>query len=207
MPSGRDVTPNRRGARSRETVLDAAERVMAARGYDGATVTEVVREAGIPMSSVYHYFGSREGLLLAVMERGAQRAFALVPPMDGPVGPPAEHFAAMIDLVAPTLDARPDFLRLVVVMATQPPAGVAAEAHDVVDRVRGEALGHLRRHVELAFGLAADGPDADHLARLTLAMIDGAFVAAQADPDLVASDLLRSLPTMLVAARRAMARG
>jgi AcrR family transcriptional regulator len=29
----------------------------------------VVAESGIPMSSVYHYYGSKDGILLAVMER------------------------------------------------------------------------------------------------------------------------------------------
>ena len=31
------------------------------------------------MSSVYHYYGSKDGILLAVMERGAERFFADLP--------------------------------------------------------------------------------------------------------------------------------
>jgi AcrR family transcriptional regulator len=76
------VTPNRRGARSREAVLDAAERLMAEQGYEAASVAALVEEAGIPASSIYHYFGSKEGVLLAVMERGAERFFAEVPDLD-----------------------------------------------------------------------------------------------------------------------------
>ena len=59
MTARTDVTPNRRGMRSRELVLDAAERVMAEHGFEAATLARVVEEAGIPMSSVYHYFGSK----------------------------------------------------------------------------------------------------------------------------------------------------
>ena len=40
-------------------MLDAAERVMAEHGFEAATLARVVEEAGIPMSSVYHYFGSK----------------------------------------------------------------------------------------------------------------------------------------------------
>jgi AcrR family transcriptional regulator len=36
--------PNRRGVKSRELVLDAAERVMAEHGYEAATVARVVVE-------------------------------------------------------------------------------------------------------------------------------------------------------------------
>ena len=67
MATTTEVTPNRRGVRSREAVLDAAERLMAEQGYEAATVARLVEEAGIPPSSIYHYFGSKEGVLLAVM--------------------------------------------------------------------------------------------------------------------------------------------
>jgi AcrR family transcriptional regulator len=40
--------------KSRELVLDAAERVMAEHGFEAAAPARVVEEAGIPMSSVYH---------------------------------------------------------------------------------------------------------------------------------------------------------
>ncbi len=74
-----EVTSNRRGVKSRELVLDAAERVMAEHGFEAATLARVVAEAGIPMSSVYRYFGSKGGILLAVMERGGDRFFATWP--------------------------------------------------------------------------------------------------------------------------------
>ena len=81
VPPNAEVTPNRRGARSREAVLDAAERLIAEQGYEAATVAALVKEAGIPASSIYHYFGSKDGVLLAVMERGAE------PLLRGAAGP------------------------------------------------------------------------------------------------------------------------
>ena len=52
---------------------------MAEQGYEGASINAIVKEAGIPISSVYHYFGSKDGVLVAVMERGAERFFASLP--------------------------------------------------------------------------------------------------------------------------------
>src|SRR5208282_3648796 len=95
-----EVTPNRRGVRSRELVLDAAERVMAAHGFEAATLARVVTEAGIPMSSVYHYFGSKDGILLAVMERGADRFFADLPDLSRRPGRPAQHLARVVSAAA-----------------------------------------------------------------------------------------------------------
>src|SRR6476660_3248291 len=110
MAVRREVMPNRRGERSREAVLDAAERVMAERGFEAATVASLVEEAGVPASSIYHYFGSKEGILLAVMERGADRFFDALPDIDRRVGSQAEHLRLLVEATAETLERHPDFL-------------------------------------------------------------------------------------------------
>ena len=199
------VTPNRRGERSRELVLDAAERLMAAKGYDAATVAALVEEAGIPASSVYHYFGSKEGVLLAVMERGAERFFEALPIPDRRQGSQSEHLAGLVEVVAETLDDKPDFLRILIVMATQPVNAASGEVHHVVDRVRELALSRLRDQMQIVFGVARDGADADRLARFALASVDGAFVAQQASPRVRLHDLLRHLPAALMAVRKDLA--
>src|SRR5436190_17801750 len=131
-----EVKPNKRGLRSRERVLDAAERVMAEDGFEAATVARVVAEAGIPMSSVYHYFGSKDGIVLAVMERGAERFFADLPDADQRVGRPVEHLTAAVSATVETLARHPDFLRLLIVFAAQPPRAGNGRVHAVVGRVR-----------------------------------------------------------------------
>ena len=151
--------------KSRELVLDAAERVMAEHGYEAATVARVVEEAGIPLSSVYHYFGSKEGLLLAVMERGADRFFTGLPRWDRRAGRPAQHLAAVLAGVVRTLERHPHFLRLLIVLAAQPPAADNGEVQAVIDRIRGQARQLLRAQIGLAFGDDPDSPATDHLAR------------------------------------------
>ena len=70
---------------------------MAEQGYEAATVAALVEEAGIPASSIYHYFGSKEGVLLAVMERGAERFFEALPDLDRRLGSQREHLRALVD--------------------------------------------------------------------------------------------------------------
>jgi AcrR family transcriptional regulator len=205
MPQRTDVTPNRRGARSRELVLDAAERLMAEKGYGAATVSTLVEEAGIPPSSVYHYFDSKEGVLLAVMQRGAERFFEALPDFDTRLGSQTEQLYALVDAVAETLERNPNFLRMLVVMATQPVNADGGEVHRVVERVREMALERLRDQMQIVFGLERDGEDADHLARFALAVFDGAFVAQQSNPKLHLRDLLRHLPAAVIAVRRDLA--
>jgi AcrR family transcriptional regulator len=196
------VTPNHRGARSREVVLDAAECLMAEQGYDAATVAAIVERAGIPPSSIYHYFGSKEGVLLALMERGARRFFAALPDGDGRVGSQIEHLGALLGTATATLERHPDFLRILVVMAAQPFGAGEGEVHRAVNRVRELALVRLRDQMGIVFGLDPHGEAADHLARFALAAVDGAFVAQQSLPTLKLADLLEHLPAALIAVRR-----
>jgi AcrR family transcriptional regulator len=204
-PTTRDtaeVTPNRRGARSRETVLDAAERLIAEQGYEAATVSALVEEAGIPPSSIYHYFGSKEGVLLAVMERGAERFFAALPDFDSRLGSEQEHLRGLVESVASALDRHPSFLRILVVMAAQPVDAGEGEVHRVVNRTRDLALQRLREQMHIVFALDPDSDAADHLARFALAAFDGAFVAQQAHPQVTLAELLEHLPVALTAVRR-----
>ncbi len=203
--SAPDVTPNRRGLRSRESVLDAAERVMAEHGFDSATSAQIVKASGIPASSVYHYFGSKQGILLAVMERGARRFFDELPGQPERAGTPREHLQALTNGLIGSLERHPDFLRLVVVMATQPsPAGEAADAQEVVGRVRSEALGRLRKQMALAFDIPSRSAAADRLARFALAAVDGAFIAQQSDAKVRLGRILEHLPDALVALHTAL---
>ena len=199
------VTPNHRGARSREIVLDAAQSLMAEHGYEAATVAAIVERAGIPASSIYHYFGSKEGVLLAVMERGAERFFAELPIPDHRAGSQLEHLRALVETAASTLSRHPDFLRILVVMAAQP-IDAEGEVHLVVNRVRELALVRLRDQMRIVFGVDPQGDAADELARFALAAFDGAFVAQQSHPDVTIAAVLAHLPAALVAVHRELER-
>ncbi len=198
------VTPNRRGVKSRELVLDAAERVMATEGFEAATIARVVDEAGVPLSSVYHYYGSKDGVLLAVMQRGVERFFADVPDYDRRSGTAVEHLRLVIFDAVDALERHPNFLRLIIAFAVQPPQAGEGDISDVVRHVRELALKRLRRQLAIAFDDDPRNRVVDRVARLALAAIDGAFVAASADRSITIAQILEPLPDALVAARRAL---
>jgi AcrR family transcriptional regulator len=60
----------RRGgdSRSREAILDAARRLFAQRGYDGASMRAIAAEAGVDVALVAHFFGSKAQLLTASVQ-------------------------------------------------------------------------------------------------------------------------------------------
>src|SRR4051794_9338462 len=56
---------------TKEQLLDAAARVIAARGYEGARVSEIAAEAGLSTGAIYaHYEGKADLLCAAINRRG-----------------------------------------------------------------------------------------------------------------------------------------
>lgn len=53
----------------RAAILDAAERVFAAKGFPGATIAEIAREAEFAVGSIYNFFPGKRELAEAVMLR------------------------------------------------------------------------------------------------------------------------------------------
>jgi AcrR family transcriptional regulator len=67
-----------RGTRSRERILDAAMAAFGQRGYEGASMAAIARDAGIPKSVIYDHFPSKAELHKALMEHQARRLHARV---------------------------------------------------------------------------------------------------------------------------------
>jgi TetR/AcrR family transcriptional regulator len=55
--------------RSREAILDAAEKSFAERGYDGASLGEIAAAARLSRGTPSYFFGSKEQLYVAVLDR------------------------------------------------------------------------------------------------------------------------------------------
>ena len=69
-------------AERREQILDAANELFAERGYDGVTIDDIAKGAGVARELVHHYFGGRKDVYLALLERlGALREEGLRPPV------------------------------------------------------------------------------------------------------------------------------
>ncbi len=50
-------------------ILEVAEEVFATRGYQAASMDDIAHRVGLSKPMLYEYFGSKEGLLLACLER------------------------------------------------------------------------------------------------------------------------------------------
>lgn len=64
----RAVTQTRNPERTRAAILEAARREVASKGLAGARIDVVARRAGTNKRMIYHYFGDKDALYLAVLE-------------------------------------------------------------------------------------------------------------------------------------------
>jgi AcrR family transcriptional regulator len=82
--SNQDLS-ERLAAVRREHILDAATRVFAASGFNGATIRAVAHQAGVADGTIYNYFANKEALLFGIFDRlneTEQRLHDLTPPPD-----------------------------------------------------------------------------------------------------------------------------
>jgi AcrR family transcriptional regulator len=146
-------------ARNREKVLSAARRLFAERGVSNVTIEEVARAAGVGKGTVFHRFGDRAGLVMALVddeERALQERILRGPPPLGPGAPPADRLVALVDALVDLLERYGDLLR-------------DSEASRPGARYDSGAYAAWHRHATLLIAEARPDDDAPLLAHLLLA--------------------------------------
>ena len=175
------------GENSRELILDATERLMATRGYAATSINDIRKACGLPPSSIYWHFGSKEGVLAAVMARGADRFFAAIPT--------SEDVEGQLAVLSRLQSQHPDFLRLFYMLSLERNNDPAVTA--VIRRVRDTAIGRFRDAI--AQLLPADAPPSKaervvtELTALAVAISDGVFFADHLEPDTDVERMYRRL--------------
>src|ERR1700753_1044277 len=112
-PQANGKTPRRRNpAATRQKLLAAARREFAASGLAGARVDEIAARAGVNKQLVYHYFGDKDALYLAVLEW----VYEEIRPQERKLNlaglPPERAIRKLIESSFDHLAAHPDFVAL-----------------------------------------------------------------------------------------------
>jgi len=80
LAKGRPEAATERGEATRREILQAAAKAFAASGYAGASLNDIIRDAGVTKGGFYFHFPSKEALALAVLaykqEQWATRVMA-----------------------------------------------------------------------------------------------------------------------------------
>jgi AcrR family transcriptional regulator len=153
---------------TRRVILGAAEECFAASGFAGATTRQVAALAGVNVATLHYHFGSKAKLYRAVLD-AAFRAEVPLPERDGT---PQERLAAAVESLWAFGAAHPSLPRLSLLHRLAGPA--AAGRFEQPEDPRASLL--VRALTET--GVPTSLPPAE-TARVILALLDGALVAAQ----------------------------
>lgn len=169
-------------AASREAILDAARELMGRSGYQATSISAICRRSGLPVGSVYHHFGSKAGLLKAVLDRGIQRFFGELESVVGEAAP-AEHRLRLYYAAAPEVLIRnADYFRITTSQLANGDTEVLAHL-DEADVRRAEMLAAIIRPVAQRAGVADPDATALRLARFTITYTRGALMYSGYDLD------------------------
>jgi len=150
---------------TRTQLLDAAERLLAERGYRGTSVRAITDLAGVNLAAVGYHFGSKAQLLAAVVRRviepitaaqstGLDRLLARTP--DPTVAELVEAFAGpLFDELPPGDEGRARTSRLIMTIISDPAEEMRAWT--------GPAEGAIRDRYLAAFGGALPSLSAEEL--------------------------------------------
>lgn len=167
-------TKRANGEASRRRILDAASEIAGERGYSGTSISDVSRLSGLPNSSIYWHFKDKDALFAAVIEDSYSRWFddyrsRSREPLASPGGALTRLHESLLGF--------PAFLRFGhLVILEQHDEELSARSAFL--RIRKRALKDLCDAFMASTG--CDRPQGKTLAALSLALVDGAFLAGAA---------------------------
>ncbi|AZQ32344.1 TetR/AcrR family transcriptional regulator [Streptomyces cyaneochromogenes] len=173
-----------RGARSRDAILDTAGDLMSRHGYAATSISMISAACGLPVSSIYWHFRSKDGIYVAVLERARTALLAALPPAEVPGADVAQRLDTFLTEVEDAFRRHPRGVKLLLglgMVQQDASAAAAAEVHQYRDAL----LAWARDSVSSVFALCDRPEVADELARFTLRMASGTAVARWFDPDAV----------------------
>jgi AcrR family transcriptional regulator len=113
------------GGLRRAQILAAATRIVSQKGYYGFGIQELARQCGITNAGLLYYFGSKEGLLIALLEDRDQRDAAAVHSIAALTGQESQGevsietlFKVLYAIVARN-STQPEFVRLFAVLRAE----------------------------------------------------------------------------------------
>jgi len=172
------------GDASRERILEAARETASERGYDGTSIALVSERSGLPASSIYWHFASKDELLAAVIERSFNRwleAMNARAPARAGTTREARFIEGLRQSAQALIDA-PDFLRLGLMLSLERRPEEASARTRFLE-VREQTLKQMIASWETYFEGQLDAAGVRRLATLAMAAADGLLIAREVSGD------------------------
>ncbi len=153
--------------RNRRAILAATEELLATHRPRDISIERVASAAGVGKGTVFHRFGSRTGLMTALMVERAQALTEAVtsgPPPLGPGAPDRERLLAFLDAVIELVGRNKSLLAELAFSGAAEPAATAKDGHQGDHPV----YRFWHGHVSALIAAQRPGADAEMIAHILL---------------------------------------
>ncbi len=117
MKSRKNAPPSN----TRERLLESAKKVFSRKGY-AASIRQIAEESRTTLPSLYHYFGSKEGLFQELIRKQFEETLALIN-IDDETGSARENIKRSIMNTYLNMLENVEFVRLMILLSYGPPEG------------------------------------------------------------------------------------
>lgn len=173
---------NKQETRSR--ILDGASVLFAEQGYAASSISKIAKKAGVLPGSIYWAFESKEQIFAEVLKHAGNQwkeEFIAIQNVEiSDIKSYTKHFQNL----AIAFETAPEFLRLIMVVATERQTGnpeILAAAQDV-RRFWRTAIEDLLKRLLGDREPKAMAHFSQRISRLTIQMLDGVFLSHQLEP-------------------------
>jgi len=98
----------------RDIILEAAVRVFAEKGYYSSRTLDISTEAGVAYGSLYHYFSSKDDILLSIFRERWQVLLEKMAEINQAVSDPSEKILAIIDFIFRSYQHNSDMMKVLI---------------------------------------------------------------------------------------------
>jgi AcrR family transcriptional regulator len=159
----------------RERILIAATRVFGAKGYQGATIADVVRESGLSVGAIYTYFTGKDELFRQSCDLLSAQGLEELAIRIAPATTTAERMAIAIGLYIETIDEYAGSPGQATLVQAWAEADREPGVRDMLARRRERLVGagQMLLHQGVLAGELPAWMDVDAVSRGFLALLDG----------------------------------
>ena len=160
----------------KQQIMQAALKVFASRGFNGATINMIAKEAGIAKGLMYSYYESKEKLLGELLNFGMQKAASFLYEDASQKLETKKQFADSLRKMVKLFLQEADFWRLYTVLALQP---------HIAEKFQQEATKFIQEYLEVYMAYFKKKKSSNPMAEAMLfgAVLDGLMFDLMVAPE------------------------
>jgi len=179
-----------RGAQTRQAILDASIELVCEYGYAGTSVSMVCKRVGIAKTALYWHFGSKAGLMAAVLDEITGSWISELEDHSRRGGTPQEQLDGLVRSLRELVEERSHLFRIILVPVMES-GTIEPELREITLALTNRALEAISNGFNQSAGFEL--PDSDLLAHTIMSLTHGALRRLLMEPDVDLDPLFKDL--------------